>query len=238
MKSYNHIILCVSIATFFSCKDTLDTHPMTSFDEETVWGSKSTADAFVYATYESVINGYFAGSGTCTIWESRSPNSIKCSLVGEGIDDVATELGIDAYSDWGPNRFSILRKCNQIIERSEASSAFTEEEKAELIAQGKFLRGLVFFDQARKMGRFVPLTQAASERLDVGMRIESTSPDSAKRVLWQSLLFSLRSPLTDRLCAWVVSNRERYSWSVLLPAGLIWLSGRRKGDNRNCTTRE
>ena len=163
MKSYNHIILCVSIATFFSCKDTLDTHPMTSFDEETVWGSKSTADAFVYATYESVINGYFAGSGTCTIWESRSPNSIKCSLVGEGIDDVATELGIDAYSDWGPNRFSILRKCNQIIERSEASSAFTEEEKAELIAQGKFLRGLVFFDQARKMGRFVPLTQVLNE---------------------------------------------------------------------------
>ena len=164
MKSYyQYIILCVSIATCFSCKDTLDTHPMTSFDEETVWGSKSTADAFVYATCESVINGYFAGSGTCTIWESRSPNSIKCSLVGEGIDDVATELGIDAYSDWVPNRFSILRKCNQIIERAEASSAFTEAEKAELIAQGKFLRGLTFFDQARKMGRFVPLTQVLDE---------------------------------------------------------------------------
>ena len=85
---------------------------------------------------------------------------------------------------------------------------------------------------------FVPLTQAASERLDIGMRIESTSPDSAKRVLWQSLLFSLRIPQVDQLCAWVMSNRERYSWSVLLPAGLIWLSGRRKGDNRNCTTRE
>ena len=118
-------LLCILVATFFSCKDTLDTHPMSSFDEDAVWGSKATADAFVYATYESVLNGYFAGSGTCTIWESRSPNSIKCSLVGEGIDNIATELGIDAYSDFGPNRFNALRMCNQIIEKAEASSALS-----------------------------------------------------------------------------------------------------------------
>lgn len=163
MNYYKTFLIVVSIETFFSCKDTLDTHPMSSFDDATVWGSKSTADAFVYGAYESVMNGYFAGSGTCTIWESRTPNSIKCDLVGAGIDDVATELGINAYSDWGPNRFWILRKCNQIIERAEASSVFTEKEKTELIAQGKFLRGLTFFDQARKMGRFVPLTKVLNE---------------------------------------------------------------------------
>ena len=85
---------------------------------------------------------------------------------------------------------------------------------------------------------FVPLAQAASERKDADLHVESLSPDSVKRVLWQSLLFSLRSPLVGQLCAWVASNREHYSWRVLLPAGLIWLPERRNGDNRNCTIRE
>ena len=38
-----------------SCQDTLDTHPTTTFDEATVWGSKATANAFVNATYDNVI---------------------------------------------------------------------------------------------------------------------------------------------------------------------------------------
>ena len=38
-----------------SCQNTLDTHPTSTFDESTVWGSKSTADAFINATYDNVI---------------------------------------------------------------------------------------------------------------------------------------------------------------------------------------
>lgn len=64
-----------------SCQDTLDTHPTTTFDEATVWGSKATADAFINATYESVITMY-TGNSTCVGWEARTPNGIKCSQVG------------------------------------------------------------------------------------------------------------------------------------------------------------
>lgn len=164
MKNYcNYYLLGILIISLFSCKDTLDTHPMTSFDEETVWGSKATADAFVYSTYGSVLNGYFAGSGTCIGWESRTPNSVYCDQVGGSIDGVATELGLNTSSDYGIDRFGILRKCNLIIEKAQVSTVLSEGEKTELIAQGKFLRGLTFFDQARKMGRFVPLTQVLDE---------------------------------------------------------------------------
>lgn len=141
-----------------SCQDTLDTHPTTTFDEATVWGSKATADAFINATYESVITMY-TGNSSCVGWEARTPNGAKCSQVGEGIDGVATELGVSRTSDFGTNRYSLLRRCNLIIHKAEASTALTDGEKAEVIAKGRLLRGLVFFDQARKMGRFVPMRE-------------------------------------------------------------------------------
>lgn len=158
-KIYQIFTLNLAMLSMISCIDTLDTNPTTSFDEETVWGNKKTADAFVYSTYESVLNDYWAGSSTSIGWEARTPNTVQCDQVGDGIDGVATELGINASSNFGTNRFGILRKCNMIIEKSQASKALTEREKIELLAQGKFLRGMVFFDQARKMGRFIPLCQ-------------------------------------------------------------------------------
>lgn len=165
MRNYlKYLLLGVSFVSFTSCINTLDTHPMTSFDEETVWGSKATADAFVYSTYATIIQGYFASSSINVGWEARTPNGIKCSQVGgEGIDNIATELGLTTASDYGINRFGPLRMCNLIIEKAQASTALTETEKQELIAQGRFLRGMLFFDQARILGRFVPLTSVLSE---------------------------------------------------------------------------
>ena len=160
-KKYLSIVAIGLVAAgLSSCKDTLDTHPTSTFDEATVWGSKATADAFVHGTYDvAITNLGLAGSGSCTSWEARTPNAARCSQVGEGIDGVATELGLSTSTDFGISRFSLLRRCNLIIQKAQQSDALTQEEKDELISQGRFLRGLVFFDQARKMGRFVPLTE-------------------------------------------------------------------------------
>lgn len=166
--------MCIALASVSSCRDTLDTHPTEIFDESTVWGSYNTAAAFVNSTYESVLNGIWGGSGTSVAWEARTPNAVKCSQVGEGIDNIATELGITTSSDFGANRFSVLRKCNLIIEKVAASDALSEDEKALLIAEGRFLRGMVFFDQARKMGRFVPLCKVLETTDEEGASVPMT----------------------------------------------------------------
>lgn len=143
-----------------SCMDTLDTHPSASFTPDQIWGSKSTVEAFINSIYDNVIkDAGYAGSGSSVQWESRTPNGVKCSQVGEGIDGTATELGITNGTDFKPNRFEMLRKCNLVISNVTGSGSLTEEDKKELLAQAHFLRGLIFFDQARKMGRFVPLTE-------------------------------------------------------------------------------
>ena len=156
---FKYSLLGLGIVAMTSCKDTLDTHPTTVFDAETVWGSKATVEGFVYATYSSVINSGYAGSGTSVGWEARTPNSVKCSQVGEGIDGLATELGLSTGNDWGCNRFSLLRKANLIIHNVENSATLSDAEKKELSAHGYLMRGMIFFDQARKMGRFVPVQE-------------------------------------------------------------------------------
>ena len=147
--------------TMPSCIDTMDTKPASSFTGEVIWGSKSTVEAFINSIYDGVITGAsYAGSGSSIAWESRTPNSVKASQVGEGIDDFATELGISTGSDYGVNFSGSLRKCNLVIKNVEENQTLSEADKASLIAQAKFLRGMIFFNQARKIGRFVPITMA------------------------------------------------------------------------------
>lgn len=174
-------ILALGVA---SCQDTLDTHPKTTFDEATVWGSKSTADAFINATYDNVIT-MFTGNSSCVGWEARTPDGVKCSQVGEGIDNIATEQGLSRSTDFGINRFALLRRCNLIIEKAQASTTMTEGEKAEVVAKGRFLRGLVFFDQTRKMGRFVPMLNviAAGEEEKAAIPMTKNVEESYRYVI-------------------------------------------------------
>lgn len=157
---YGMLGLGVMVTT--SCMDTLDTEPKIIFDAETVWGSTSTVEGFVYGAYNDIIWDGYAGSGSCVNWEARTPNGILSSQVGDGAgnyDGVAIESSITSGNDWGVNRFGYLRRANMIIENVEASTTLTEDAKKQLKAHGHFLRGMIFFKQARLMGRFVPITQ-------------------------------------------------------------------------------
>lgn len=164
-----------------SCIDTLDTHPTTIFDEATVWGSKATADAYINATYNSLV-GYFTGSGNSLWWECRTPNSVHLNT-----DGISNE-SIDRTNNTGNiSRFGSLRRCNMIIERAEASTSLTEAEKKEVKAHGYFLRGLMFFDQARKTGRFVPMTKVLSQ----------SDEEDAKQPMTKDLTESYNYALAD-----------------------------------------
>lgn len=148
-----------AILALASCIDPMDTSPKGTFDEEAVWSNKTNTDAFVNSTMAQVLD-IVAGSGSCIAWESRTPNGALCNQVEEdGIDYFATETGIETKNDYGVNRAAVLRRCNLIIERAQQSNVFSDAERASLVAHGRLLRGLVFFDQARKMGRFLPIRQ-------------------------------------------------------------------------------
>lgn len=153
-------LFCMGIAfsgVLSSC-DVMDTKPFESYSEDLVWGSYETAEAFVIQTYNNTIANFSRNSAA---WEVLTPNGAYCDQVGNSINTVATETGIDAYSDYGFGRFGEQRSCNMILEKV-ASSNLSEEQKKQLIAEGHFLRGVLYFDMTRKMGRFVPITRVLS----------------------------------------------------------------------------
>lgn len=180
-----------------SCMDTLDTSPKIIFDAETVWGSASTVEGFVYSAYNDIIWDGYAGSGSCVVWEARTPNGVLSSQVGDGagwptgvgsngnVDGVAIESNISSGQDWGVSRFSYLRRANMIIENVEASSTLTETERKQLKAHGHLLRGMIFFKQARLMGRFVPVCEVfdSADSLTCKIPLTASVEESYKYVI-------------------------------------------------------
>lgn len=148
----------LGLGLMISC-DVMDTKPFETYSEELVWSSKEMADAFVIQTYPNTL-GYFSGGSAS--WESLTPNGAQCDQVQNRINSTATETGLDAYTDYGFGRFSVQRRCNMILEKVAESTVLTELQKKELIGEGYFLRGALYFDMTRKMGRFVPIDRVLS----------------------------------------------------------------------------
>jgi hypothetical protein len=133
-----------------SC-NVMDTQPFESYDEATVWGSRTTANAFVNGTISSVMGGYT--NSNQTTWEERTNNSVHNNGTGGFVRDE-----MDRYSgEGGFGDFGNIRRCNLIIEKSAeyTGKGLSESDSKELIARGKFLRAALYYRQARTMGRFV-----------------------------------------------------------------------------------
>jgi starch-binding outer membrane protein, SusD/RagB family len=170
-RKYIFLYVMLLFVATTSCKDDLlDTSPYGSkYEEALVWSNRANADAFVNQTYNDILNQYSGYAGI----ENWTTNGIH-NTGGEGVprEDYTRE------TDFGFNKFSLIRRCNLILEKAPASETLSEGDKTELVADGKFLRAMIYFWQARRFGRVVwvdrvlteneetyklPLTQDAAE---------------------------------------------------------------------------
>ncbi len=149
------VVTCCICGLFLSACDVMDTKPYEMYSEDMVWSTKQTADAYVFQTYAEIIPLFVGRAGI----EAWTPNGT--SYNGWSSDAVARDL-IDRYYNAGFNQFGKLRRCNLIIEKSQESTGLTENQKKELVAEGKMLRALVYYYQALRMGRFVPINKVLS----------------------------------------------------------------------------
>ena len=148
MKVIKYIIpaLLGGMLTLQSCEAFLDTKPSEIYAEDLVWGTRSTADAFVLKTYPDVLGLYhdFWGDDAMTL------NAIS----RQSCPDEARDLMNRDYN-FGFDRFSTIRRCNLIIQQVEASTTLSAQDKKELIAEGKLLRAMVYYYQAKHCGRVI-----------------------------------------------------------------------------------
>ena len=194
-----------------SCINTLDTHPVESYDEATVWGSRASAEAFINATAQDVLAIGYGGSGTSITWQSRTPDGALASNTDGGFlyDGLTLEWSIPTYT---PGQYALLRRCNMIIEKVEASN-MDEDSKKQLIASGHLLRGLIFFDAARKCGRFVPITRLLTEEDEEYAKIPMTKNEAES---YEYVIADLQKAAADMPLQSQAGVPNRYAALVLL----------------------
>lgn len=143
-----------------ACDDVLDTKPYDKFDESVVWGSKANAEAFIFQTYADVM-GLYTGNGAISVTEAWTPNSVSMDGINGSANNVYRELISKDY-DAGFNQFGKIRRCNLIIKKVQESQ-MSESEKLQLVSEAKFLRAMVNFYVARRMGKIVWVDKVYTE---------------------------------------------------------------------------
>lgn len=172
MNKYIKISLwgLLGVLLFTACNDVMDTKPFDKLDSETAYSSTSTIEGILSRSYADVLGNY---SGQYASMESYTPNGINSDLNSR--NNFPIESGIDAGSwNGGQGRFDQLRRINLIIKNSQASQVLSDESKKVIEASARLLRGLLYFDMTRKMGRFVPVNDVLELSDTLKMRIPLT----------------------------------------------------------------
>ncbi len=183
--------ILTGLLLIISCNnDVMDTKPFAQFDDATVWGSKESADAFVFSTYSSAL-GSFVGHAPTNFpinfnSDNNTPNGIHSNLWNG--DYLAKDILLKTWGFLPFGNFGTLRKCNIIIEKAKTSETLTEDEKKELIGEGHFLRALTYFDLARKQGRFIPVQKVLTLQDSVLFKTPLTkSPKESYQILMKDI---------------------------------------------------
>ncbi|WP_299578003.1 RagB/SusD family nutrient uptake outer membrane protein [uncultured Sunxiuqinia sp.] len=140
--------LVLLLMIFSSCEeDIMDKKPLDKYSEIDVWSDRNLAMGFVRDVYNDVLGSYY--------WDytdDYTDNSVLWSFVGNASNVNLAFDNIDQFFSDGYNRYPTIRKCNLIIEKATSSEGLTEDDKAYFAAEGKFLRGMMYFWMARRYG--------------------------------------------------------------------------------------
>lgn len=176
MKINKYIVplLFCTAGVLQGCNDFLDTKPSESYSEELVWSSRSMAEAFILQTYNNVIPKY-------TDFKTEDCLTTNSVYVYQGSPNAVREL-VDRGWDFGFGDFGTVRRCNLIIEKV-AASPIDEKSKTELIAEGKMLRAMTYYYQAKHTGRVIWVDRVLTEEDDFNLGLTSTIKESYDYIL-------------------------------------------------------
>ncbi len=150
------LALACTMSMMSSCEDVLDKGHLDKYTEDVVWSDPGLAQNFIYGSYVHILkehilqpleagNNYGAGS-----------DDLTDNMIVDGMDPfLINKNTITVNKDCGWNKFSLIRRANIIIERAGASSALSQSTKAEMVAQGKMLRAMIYFKLAKMFGAHV-----------------------------------------------------------------------------------
>lgn len=151
------IALLTIVVSIASCNRVMDTSPKEIYDESVVWGSSASAYSYVYNVYRSVIQDQWTMWNVAN-WEIRSGNMAASDEQWYNDNYWFGQEDFDENKDFGFfGDYGRARQINLICELANKyrGKSLSDAEADELVAQGRFLRGMFYFRQARGLGRVV-----------------------------------------------------------------------------------
>ncbi len=145
----------IGAVSFVGCSDLLDTEPLHQYTESVVWSDPTLAQQFVYNAYYTIFEEYIKAMGagnTGQIGAAAECNSDNIVRTGGSTANWYINVA-SPDDDFGWDVFSLIRQANVIIANGD-QYGLTEATGAEMVAQGKFLRALIYFRQVRAFGGY------------------------------------------------------------------------------------
>lgn len=145
----HYILISLCLIGSSGCEGFLNTFPKESYSDQTVWASQGTVDAFVVGNYKNAFDPYLEFAKWDRTFSNNMLNSLaSCPAEARGLMENTYEWGLDS-------KFTAIRNCNIIIEKVAESKALDNAFKKRYTAEAKMMRAMIYFDLARKGGRYI-----------------------------------------------------------------------------------
>ena len=197
MKQYIYSAILVSGLLFSqtACSDFLEQEPANYISDEAVITNESSA--------KSALNGVYHRLGASAYYGGRYFDA----GVNLASDNVTWTGSLNFYYDFDTHQYSAenqllsyawygiyatVNQANQVIEKTQALSSISDNERRRIIAEATVLRSLAFFDLARTWGN-VPLVKAATHAPN---QFDGVKQTQAKAV-YQEVVNDISSVLGD-----------------------------------------
>ncbi|SDF50714.1 Starch-binding associating with outer membrane [Mucilaginibacter pineti] len=178
MKKIIAIIgLLASVTVLNSCKKVLDAQPYDRVAADVIWSNKANAETFIYGTY-GIMYAYGSGPGV----DTRTTNILASYGTAGNAYPVFSE-SLTNRSDYGFDNWADIRRCNVIIQNVGASTSISDADKKALIAEGKFLRAMSYFNIARITGRIVWIDKPLTENDNFKLPTTANPSESYKYII-------------------------------------------------------
>ncbi|MGQ8337775.1 RagB/SusD family nutrient uptake outer membrane protein [Sunxiuqinia sp. A32] len=162
MKVYKYIFAGLIMLNFIACSDYLDKETFDIITPEKVWQDPILIDGVMVNLYDGLqlndFNYWFWSQ-----WRLMNPTSLSDEAQGSfqkppAFDNANASFSYmdDLFELKFSDMYKKIRNCNNMIEQLEESTVLTEETKNLLMAEGRFIRAMHYFELVKRYGG-VPL---------------------------------------------------------------------------------
>lgn len=241
IKNISYIFVCALALQMMSCSDALNIEPEQSLSTEAAFSDENTARASLNGVYSRCQDLEVFGSMPQIIedYQSDNVNFIGSFPTLQDINNYNTIADNASIAGVWRDHFRVILAANAVIANTAGTQdvGFSDEEKAEVVGQAKYLRAITYFNLVRIFAQPYTLDNGASPGVSIITTpyiLTGDEADLSRKTVGEVYNF-IEQDLLDARAA-LASSSDKYVASKGAAAGMLSRLYLYKGDNGNAIT--